>query len=143
MNNIVQLDSPTKKCSVCSEVKPIESFFKKKGCTFGVRGICKLCHQAETKKWKKTNPRKLFHYALKHYDLTIDAYNDLFNNQNGRCKTCGVHQTELKKKLCVDHNHATNRVRGLLCDACNVALGRVKENIETLQNMITYLKERS
>ncbi len=43
----------------------------------------------------------------------------------------------------IDHDHATGRVRGALCHLCNVALGAVRDNPETLMAMISYLKERS
>jgi hypothetical protein len=45
------------------------------------------------------------------------------------------------KRLGIDHDHTTGQVRGLLCDNCNPALGSFKDNIETLQKAIDYLKE--
>lgn len=77
----------------------------------------------------------------KRYGITIDDYNEMFSNQKGCCKICERHQSMLSKKLRVDHCHATGKVRGLLCDACNVSLGLFKENINTLKNAINYLKE--
>lgn len=41
--------------------------------------------------------------------------------------------------LSVDHNHKTGAVRGLLCNGCNMGLGRFEDNIEWLQNAIDYL----
>lgn len=51
-----------------------------------------------------------------------------------KCKTCGKFG-----KTVLDHCHATGRVRGWLCDRCNLALGHVYDNIHTLRNLITYL----
>ena len=45
------------------------------------------------------------------------------------------------KRLGIDHDHTTGQVRGLLCDSCNPALGGFKDNIESLQKAIDYLKE--
>jgi len=68
--------------------------------------------------------RKGYDYELrKNYGITIDDYNKMFEEQNGCCKLCGRHQSEQKFRLCVDHNHETGRVRGLLCTRCNVGLG--------------------
>lgn len=60
--------------------------------------------------------------------------------QNGSCAICGKKETE-SKKLVVDHNHKTGKVRGLLCHSCNTALGLVKEDIEILKKMIKYIEE--
>lgn len=92
----------------------------------------------ESKKHKDGCRRRV----LKHlYNMTLEDYNSLFIKQEGRCAICGTHQSELKRALCVDHNHATGKVRGLLCDYCNHALGKSRENIEILYRMIAYLEE--
>ena len=44
-----------------------------------------------------------------------------------------------KQGLCVDHDHKTGQVRGLLCKGCNVALGETKDNVETLKGLIEYV----
>ncbi len=76
--------------------------------------------------------------ALKqNYGLTVEDYNERLTAQGGVCAICG--KTE-KGYLRVDHDHATGRVRGLLCNYCNVALGQVQDNIATLENMISYLR---
>lgn len=43
-------------------------------------------------------------------------------------------------KLYYDHDHVTNEFRGFICIHCNLALGHVFENINTLHNMINYLE---
>lgn len=53
----------------------------------------------------------------------------------GECATCGS-----VERLCIDHDHATGRVRGLLCNDCNLSLGYAKDSIETLKNLIKYLE---
>jgi hypothetical protein len=73
------------------------------------------------------------------YGMTIEDYNILFENQEGKCLICGTHQSELKKPLNIDHCHASKNVRGLLCWKCNVAIGFFKDNVEILQNAIKYL----
>ena len=44
-------------------------------------------------------------------------------------------------KLCVDHNHATGKVRKLLCHDCNTMIGKAKEDIQILESAINYLKK--
>lgn len=79
----------------------------------------------------------------KKYGISILDYDRMYQIQGGSCPICKRHQTELKAKLNVDHNHQTGFVRGLLCNSCNQALGAFKDNIDTLQNAIDYLKMQS
>ncbi len=73
-------------------------------------------------------------------DMTIERYNEMFEEQNGNCAICGRHEDEFKKILSVDHNHRTGEVRGLLCNKCNTAIGYLKDDINLLCSAISYLK---
>lgn len=74
------------------------------------------------------------------YGLTLEQYDLMREQQNFSCAVCKAHEsTVFRKKLYVDHCHATNKIRGLLCAACNSAIGLLKESIETLNNSIEYL----
>lgn len=73
------------------------------------------------------------------YNLTLEQYENMFNNQNGLCFICGISQPN--RLLCVDHNHNTGKVRRLLCMRCNMVLGHVKEDILILKSMIEYIEE--
>lgn len=50
------------------------------------------------------------------------------------CEICGS-----EDKICMDHCHSTNKLRGWICDSCNVVLGRVKDDVGLLGRMIVYL----
>jgi Recombination endonuclease VII len=90
-------------------------------------------------KWNSTLKRQ--------YGISLDDYLLMIENQNNTCAICKKEETaKLKgivKKLSVDHDHKTGKVRKLLCDSCNVLLARAKEDPEILSNAITYLKEFS
>ncbi len=79
--------------------------------------------------------RKYFY--KRDYGISIEEYNKMFENQKGCCKICGRHQSLFKQRLCVDHNHKTMEVRGLLCHTCNKFLGYINDDIN---NMILYLE---
>lgn len=67
------------------------------------------------------------------YGIDLEQYNVMFQKQQGYCKICGKHQSQFKRRLAVDHDHATGKVRGLLCCRCNWAVGVyevMKEKIE-------------
>ena len=80
-------------------------------------------------------------YYRRKYGIGIEDYNEAFAEQEGRCAICGIHQSEIVKRLCVDHDHDTGEVRGLLCRGCNTGLGQFKDNTEFLANAIAYLEE--
>ena len=73
------------------------------------------------------------------YGITLEEYNQMFNEQEGKCKICGRHQSEMKQVLCVDHDHLTGRVRGLLCKYCNVMLGHAHDSPDFFQSAKNYL----
>ena len=75
----------------------------------------------------------------KRYGINEGEYQVLLDSQNGLCAICRVPQLGKHKFLSVDHNHLTGKVRGLLCNNCNHALGMVKDNPIILQKMINYL----
>lgn len=81
------------------------------------------------------------------YGITLEQYNDLLKKQNGVCAICLSLETRTYKNknivvesLCVDHDHETGKIRGLLCHKCNSALGLFMESEESLEKAINYLK---
>jgi len=95
-----------------------------------------------SKTWAENNKRQRKHNVLKStYNITIDDFEKMLEDQDYKCYCCAVEHSELKNGLYVDHCHNTNKVRGLLCSTCNLAIGYAKDNIKTLQNMIKYLEK--
>ena len=95
-----------------------------------------------SKKYQKNNPNMLLKWQLKKYKMTLEDYNKLVENQKGLCAICENEpggMSNSKKRLSVDHNHKTGKVRGLLCGSCNVGIGNLK-NINNLKSAIKYLK---
>jgi len=65
----------------------------------------------------------------------LAEWDRLFAEQNGKCSMC---KTE-KSILDVDHCHKTGKVRSLLCNDCNTALARVKEDLTRVLNLAEYI----
>lgn len=74
-------------------------------------------------------------------DMTYERYLQMLESQNSCCAICGGHQDDFKRKLCVDHDHKTGEARGLLCDACNGGIGKLRDSVELLEKAIKYLKQ--
>ena len=81
-------------------------------------------------------------YYLRQYGITVEEYEHMYEMQKGVCKICSKPEP-IKTRLCVDHNHTTGKVRGLLCTHCNTALGHMFDNVSLLQNAIGYLHDNN
>jgi hypothetical protein len=78
----------------------------------------------QAKDYRDKYPERTRNTNLKvKYGITQNDYNYLKIKQNNKCAICGEDEENLKRILCVDHCHKTNKIRGLLCDTCNKFLG--------------------
>ena len=77
------------------------------------------------------------------YKLTLEDYDLMFEAQDGRCGLCERVESRTKNgavmRLAVDHDHATGRVRGLLCSRCNTGLGQFQDDPDLLNKAAHYL----
>ncbi len=89
---------------------------------------------------KRENSRRV---KLKsRYGLTISEYELLAEKQNGQCGICGKQTYDVGgRRLAVDHNHDSGKIRGLLCYGCNIVIGHC--SISVLENAIKYLKDNN
>lgn len=74
---------------------------------------------------------------LRKYGLTQGEYDQLLADQGGRCPTCGTDDPGAKG-WCIDHCHSSDRVRALLCNQCNTALGLTRENPAILRALADF-----
>lgn len=103
---------------------------------------------AAVKEWRKTHPRPkqqpndaTASARLKYrFGITLNDYNEMFTKQGGACAIC--FEPPKAKRLHVDHDHTTKKVRGLLCGKCNQALGLFRERESVMLAAIDYLKQR-
>ncbi len=119
-----------KTCSICKQELPLSNFHKRTYASgnIGYQNKCRKCSTTVRKDYYK--PHEKTRQKLK---ISEQHFNELMQTTN--CKTCGVRM----EKKCIDHCHITNKIRGVLCNNCNTALGLVKDNRQTLLNMLQYL----
>ena len=91
----------------------------------------------QRKYYKTPNGRKT--YLKYKYGITPEEYDRLFEQQHGKCAIC--FKAPIYRKLDIDHEHTTNKVRGLLCNNCNQALGLLGDSILVLREAIHYLEK--
>lgn len=75
------------------------------------------------------------------YGISLDQFDKLLEKQKYTCDICNKPSQTKNRRLCVDHDHITGKVRGLLCDLCNTALGKFQEDRELLLKAEKYLKK--
>jgi hypothetical protein len=91
--------------------------------------------------WRKANPEVILASNLKKYGITLAEYERLLKKQKGVCAICKKPEYDARqRRLSVDHDHETGRVRGLLCARCNRALGMFNDNPELLRSAARYLR---
>lgn len=143
-----------KRCSKCHREFAVDAFPFKDN-SFDKRGKrCADCKNSKAARWVKNNPEKAYkaarrfieagkarkHRLKKQYGLTEDQFNSILHEQGGVCAIC---KRQSDKKLAVDHNHKTMKMRGLLCASCNRGIGYFKENVESLTSAIEYIRLHS
>jgi len=140
-----------KTCTVCEEAKPYSEYYNYKASKDGKMYRCKFCDSLARKKYAENNKesaqRSQRGRNLKHkYGISLEDYETLFEAQ-GRC--CAICETKENKAMygpnkslnfSVDHCHATNKVRGILCNQCNRAIGMLGDTPESLYKAYAYLK---
>ena len=140
----------SKTCTVCKESIGLDNFHKDNQTKDGHASRCKPCNLAynkayREKKGKAAMTKLRFKSSIKQlYGITYEEYEAMLEKQNGQCAICGTTDPSAqnnRQHFCVDHCHTTGQVRGLLCDQCNTALGKFKDNINYLENAITYLQQ--
>jgi hypothetical protein len=130
-------------CTMCNISKKNSEYPKKVGDRRlrKYSSICKICNKDRWKKYIKS-PIKLKTYKLKYFfNLSYSDWEFLKLKQSNSCAICKTPENNLDRSLAVDHNHLTGKVRGLLCNSCNLGLGKFKDNIEILENALKYMKE--
>jgi len=127
-------------CPKCDETKPLSEFTKDKYTAFGIAIYCKTCHRKKGKNRYITHKNEHRNNQLKtDFNITLDEYNEILLKQNNKCAICGKSKNG-NKVMCVDHDHNTGKIRGLLCSRCNLGIGSFTDDIDLLKKAIKYLE---
>lgn len=135
-----------KTCSKCEKERDLSFFFVNKSRSDGVDSQCKMCADEYNRTWKEANTEKRAIYAFrtrlkKNFGITEKQYEQLLDKQNNCCALCQKPATNFDRRLAVDHDHETGRIRGLLCYYCNHKLiGRHKDG-NLLRRMADYVEQ--
>ena len=136
-----------KTCVECKQSKPLASFHADKRRRDGHHPVCKDCKSAYDRKYHSDNREARLltmrnNALLKRFGLTAQDYDEMLAAQGGTCAICPATAGYGGKRLAVDHDHATGRVRAILCDRCNQILGMAKDDPELLARCAEYISLR-
>ena len=125
------------------------NFYWRENLIFRLPGESKKEHHA--RKWAhrmKANPGWDSERTMKRrYGIDNEKYREICDSQNNLCAICKKEETAVQgntqvvRRLAIDHCHGSGKIRELLCWRCNGTLGKVEDSIELLQSMIEYLKK--
>ena len=90
--------------------------------------------------------RKTISHGMKYTKgIDLTRYEEILEIQGGKCAICGTTDTGNKKseRFCVDHDHETGAVRGLLCTHCNFLLGTIGEDKKIIRKAIHYINQHN
>jgi hypothetical protein len=91
------------------------------------------------REWRERNPERYRAQQRSSRHLLDDvAFAAMLAAQRGLCALC-----RFRKGDCVDHCHATGRVRAILCRRCNAGFGQFRDDPELLEAAARYLEERA
>lgn len=154
-----------KTCSKCDLEKDLSSYHRDKSKKDGLHPVCKECHtkrwlehklkpgvldrsRAKSKEWREANPARnsasiRCATLRKKYGISSAQYEKLFDEQGRVCAICKGVESKGYGRMHVDHNHSTGKVRGILCQACNVTLGKMQDSPELLRAAANYLENNN
>lgn len=105
-------------------------------------------HSDKKNAWNKSD-KYLDGYYKKRFGISLEDFNNMMAIQNGRCGNIGcsrpiaLRPKEEQAKAVVDHDHATGKVRALMCVRCNCMLGHIELNMNLLPGLLDYLNKHT
>lgn len=151
-----------KQCQSCHVEKPLDLFRHRtdpKTQKIYHSRKCRACQSARVHAWRSNNRDKVSkynktakaknpaHHAHKaiqnHYKrkfgITLEERAEMLAAQGGRCLICKTDKPT-RRGWCIDHDHVSGAIRGVLCAPCNSFIGMAKESTAVLENAITYIE---
>lgn len=140
-----------KTCRSCGVEKSFDAFSLDKRRRDGRSFYCKDCANKKARdrynekrsdpEWYRLEQEKERDRHLRRtFGINSEQYNQMLDRQHGKCAICLTTECKSGYAFAVDHCHATCVIRGLLCRDCNTSLGKLNDDIETLQRAIDYLR---
>lgn len=136
-------DRTFKTCCSCKTERLASQFHKSRSTSDGLDPRCKSCRKTDTARRPREPQRVRANSLQRLYGISPAEYDALFAAQAGLCAICrkpeSMERLGVLRGLCVDHDHKTGKVRGLLCARCNVAIGHLTDDPAVIHAAARYL----
>lgn len=99
---------------------------------------CRRCRCKRSFEVNKKRP-----WLKKAYGITFEQFLNLLDKQAYICLICEVKLDPYERKTCIDHDHKTGKIRGILCNPCNLIIGHARDDCFILKKAILYLKSHA
>jgi len=132
-----------RRCPQCQEERPLSEFGRTRFSPLGRQYTCTEC--MNNRRRKNTPRRKsAFTNATEYqrvwkWKLSAAEFDKLFKSQNGQCAICAKSLEYYAKDTCVDHDHKSGKIRGILCGKCNLGIGHLRDSPATILASVNYL----
>lgn len=140
-----------RKCTRCQESRPLTEFHKNSQSRDGISNICKTCRSLRYKEVDYPKRRSLVNTSdyrsvksakyRRLYGISIEDAEHLLHEQGNCCAICRLNVEASTHPFCVDHDHESGAIRGVLCRDCNLALGMFKDDPIKISNALNYLSK--
>jgi hypothetical protein len=128
----------TRQCKLCQEWKMKSEFQTGKAPDnrIVISSYCLPCASkvGMSNRIKKYGSLRAY-WLMRRYNLTLDEFEKMRQQFNGNCAICRSCDA-----VVVDHCHESGRVRGILCQKCNLALGAIGDTEAHVKNLLSYLQ---
>ncbi len=129
-----------KACRACGETKPRDQFPTHKGGD-GLHSYCRPCVRKKARESYERNKQQSREAAReRRYGISAEEYERMLRAQGRACALC-ARPLDGGKHTHTDHCHETGVVRGLLCASCNTSLGKLGDDVVSLERAAEYLRE--
>lgn len=125
-----------KRCPRCEATRPLDAFAQSKRSKDGRGVYCRAC--IKERRAERSDKYREYEYR-KRYGIGQVEYDAMLAAQGGVCAICRGLCIQYER-LCVDHDHETGAVRGLLCIRCNRGLGLFRDDPTLLIQASDYIR---
>lgn len=131
-------------CCTCKERKPFSEFGKDRSTNNGIDRRCKRCKRELHTRWRNENrdeykDRLRVNHLKNRFGLTREQFTSIMEAQDDKCAICRK-EFASAADTCVDHDHITEAVRGILCRKCNTGIGLFRDDINLVRSAVAYLQ---
>ena len=136
-------------CRVCKVEKEASAFGRRANTKAGLDTSCLECCRERDKRRYKTDRKRRQSQAKwaavkMNFGITKEQWFAVLEEQNRACAICSIEFVLEGLHLanpCIDHDHGTNAVRGMLCRRCNQGIGLLQDSSSVAKNASDYLRK--